>query len=196
MTKTIQSALISLAVLAYSPASAHTDLSDNYTDFPSHREYAPQQRYASRTECELPGRNSVPSVRNDAAISPSVTLVEKLIAALKDDCGTVRVEKGMIICEDSYGCIREEERGPVYMQDCEYCPDTIIECKEWKVWERWRFDPTKIGKVEALLIDTQRLPSGYHSAGYAIRPVGKNELYLFQTEFAARRLQNIINYVK
>ncbi len=184
MTKTILSALTSLAALLYSPAHARTDLDDDYTDFLSSHAYKQQERYASRTECELPGRAP-------ASPSPSkLNLGERISDVLKNDCGKVRVENNILICEDQVRCTKQETTGKEYDDPNSicveyYCPTSTTRCIEWQMKERWRFNLHTIGKVEALLIDEQ--------FEYALRPVGRNELLKLRTEAAARRLKNIFN---
>lgn len=199
MTKIILTTLISLTALAYSPASARTDLDDDWTDFPSSRAYKQQERltppsqYAARTECEVPSPSSTTPSVSAAAKQPN--LLERIREALlKSECKTVRIEKNEIICEDYSRCTKEETTD----LDCEYCPSSMTVCIEGQMRERWRFNPNTIGKVEGLLIDMQYLKGTYSpiSLGYALRPVGKNELFPFQYESTTKEVRGLINSSK
>lgn len=205
MTKTILSALISLAALAYSPAYARTDLAEDWTDHPTMQRYHQRPQYAARTECELhQPLPSPPSIKPVSASPKKSSLLERLSAALEKDCGRVRAENNQIICEDYVKCTKKDMTEQEYqtMIDgdlCggnEYCPGpSPPSCIEWQMKERWRFDPNTIGKVDALLIDAKKLLSGA-SAGYALRPAGKNELYVLQEEHTAREMKNLLNQGK
>ena len=203
MTKTTLAALTFLATLAHSPAQAKTDLEEDWTDNPAAQRYQqPQQRqqYAARTECELPERTSgYSSSESKPESNPNLQsdLMERVSKALAGDCGKVRMEKNQLICEDYSSC---RQSGIVYELDSsgengrKYIHAGTV-CREWQMKERWKFDPAAVGKVEALLIDTQYVNDLQDpiSLSYALRPAGKNELYLFRTESAAREVKRLIN---
>lgn len=219
MTKTILATLASLAALVYSPAYAHTDLEEDWTDNPVSSRYeqhhkspapAPQQQYAMRTECELPPsvHSSAPASTQQASVTPKQpSVLERICETLKKDCDNVRLENNYVICKDKVKCIKndmtdEEYQKKIDEDPCgsnEYCPGpSFPSCVEWQMRERWRFNPSTIGKVEALLIDTQKIEGLEQplSLGYALIPVGKKELYTLQTESTAREVRGLINYGK
>ncbi len=200
MTKPTLTALTFLAALAYSPAYAITDLNDDFTDNPVTQKYPQRQQYAARTECEVhqytpSSQPSTPASNPQPSVKPKeLSLMERIRAVLEKDCGSVRLEKNTLFCDD-YVCLKKE----VQDLDCEYCPSSAEICTEGHLKERWRMDLAAVGQVEALLINEQIERSIYPlpiSLGYALRPIGKNELYPLQKELTAREMKNLLNQGK
>ena len=184
---------VGFSLLAPTPIRASTDL----TDFLPPREYAQQQHYAARTDCELhPGRTepAKPESKPVAVTPVKPSLLEQLTEALEGDCGKVRMDNNQLICEDYVSCAKEVKIEPEEEICIEYCCPCGAKmlCVEKNYQERWRFDPTKVGMVEALLIEDNR-PHPRNSLEFSIRPMGKKEMYTLRSESTARQLKEIFN---